>query len=366
MQYLDQTAQFTYNFITSKGIPLWHLSSTKQYPGFVLLLVPVKHPTMDKINALMAFIGRSSSVTFTTFVLGRSYEAFFRIEDYYALFNHYAFGSIHPNINKSFKALREDGKTENIKNQQAECYEVWSGTASDPFQNFLYDFCIGEGGGSSWTYTIYIPSTIPIGTGWIPTSNGGGNPPGPGGGAIPINKNNELRIIKKELERTNCPNRALINAVWNYVSFWKKPDLTSNGAFDPTNWWIFLEYTNYPYSISTILHELFHAYQYYWNPDVDHRTLWGEFEAWIYTDIWLDEQGEESKWKDKLPYRLEDRYQNWISDIVENGHSAYINDYSFWFNEWKKVVGDIDYSDYPTGNQTTPVNMINLFTQCGY
>lgn len=364
LQQLDQTAQFTGNFLTTKGMPLWNMGTTKVYSGYVLLLVPVKHPTLNKINALMAFIGRPTSVTFTTFALGRSYDGFSKIEDFYALYNQFAYGTMHPNISKYFKPVRNDGYTDDLKNQQAECFEVWSGTASDPFQNFLYDFCIG-GEGGTWTYTIYIPSTIPIGLGWIPTASGGGNPVGPGGGATPINKNTELKTTRKELERTNCPNKALLLAVWDYVSFWQKPDLNSNGAYDPTNDWIIIKGLNIVDN-STILHELFHAYQNYLTPNGDHRTQWAEFETWIFTDIWLDEQGLDSKWKSRLTNSLARRYENWISDIVENGHSAYMNDYAFWFNEWKRAVGDVDYSNYPLGNQTTPVNITNLYAPCGY
>jgi hypothetical protein len=369
LQLLEQQTPFIGNFLTTRGAPMWNLAITRSYSGYVLLLVPVKHPSVDKVNALMAFVGTSTKTTFTTFDLGISYPGFERVEDYLALYHQAAFNERHPDIPKMIKTadgIRGDSNTKYYL-EITNCYEVWTGTLENPFQFYSYTSCT--------TSYVWVNSTIPsISLNVIWGGGGGGtNPSGPPSGSTSVSPS-QLLPIKKILEKEFCPNKHILaNNLWNSVTFYINPNVPGNGGYNADNGWVFFKGDSYIKG-STLLHEMFHAFQHsLYGDEYPAPGAYGsvnvEFEAWLYTDLWAHQSGEiasgnHSSWVGKLPQNLYTQYFDWLNEIIANPNELNNeSNYLTWLTRFNQYMPEYS-SDIDAVNNRNPHHIILAYMMC--
>lgn len=233
-------------------------------------------------------------------------------------------------------------------------------------------------------------STISCGSGspTFPTSSGGtvsnDYPPGTNGSGTntdetsdndnenELNKYDQIKLKQVKIDLLNgyCPNQQIFNDVWNSIDFQINSSIESNAVYDPLSNTI--TFRNY-YSINnaTVLQEVFHSFQNSSYPggisqyENSPGELNIEFEAWLYTEIWLFVEDEELKFEAFLSSNLRQSWNEWILEIADNGFTPNVlEDYGYWMSIFGATFPQ--YNNPLTNALQTPQAAINIFNLCNY
>lgn len=223
------------------------------------------------------------------------------------------------------------------------------------------------GTGSPSGTTIIIPGAPTAGDYPPSTSGSGGTTTNPT--TNPNMSADELDLLnnaKQKLLTGHCPNKTIINKVWNAITFKMDPNLKSNAHYDPlTNTVSFLN--NSSLNNTTVLEEVFHAYQNSFYPGgISQYEKIGkvniEFEACVFRDVWAYLADEPRKLARYLPYELISKYNNWIMQIAAYGFTpTNLADYSYWLGKFGQYIPE--YNSPTNSNLSMPKAVMNGF-QC--
>ena len=180
-----------------------------------------------------------------------------------------------------------------------------------------------------------------------------------------------LNDIKNNLLKGYCPNQQMFNDIWSEINFQMNSRIESNAIFNPlTNTITFRNYNSI--NNATVLQEVFHSLQnnFYSGGTNQYVNLPGElnieFEAWLYTEVWLFVEDEELKFEPYLiASNLSDEWNSWILDIADKGFTpSVLEDHSYWMNTFGKIFPQ--YNNPLTTGLQTPQATMNILDLCNY
>jgi len=253
----------------------------------------------------------------------------------------------HGNYIKGF--WHNEGQIENIKLKEGN-----NKTDSETCIVTEYYDCVSYDGGYFWTCSLYdydqtcFSGTGALGGGDYPPSGGGSSGSNTGSGhtndnpeiedtSRDLNEQDSVKLerIKLELLKAYCPNQGIFSSVWNTLNFQMDKNLGSKAFYNPVTGTI--TFKNYlSINNATVLQEVFHAYQNFFYTGgtaqyVNNGKVNIEFEAWVYTDVWLYIDSKPLNFGENLPKSLQLDYDAWILEIASNGFSsAALQEYEYW------------------------------------
>lgn len=253
-----------------------------------------------------------------------------------------------------------------------------------------YMDCVSFDDGNTWFCTTYAEETW-CGSGGGGGSSGGGEddyPPGGGGSSgesggtdtgtddldTPQDLNqteiDSLNAAMNELIQAYCANQQVINNAWGDITFQMNNSMGSNALYNPSSNTItfrnILSINN-----ATVLQEVFHSFQnmFYQGGIGQYENSAGElnieFEAWVYTEVWLYIEGEQLKFEKYLFFNQKYEWNDWILEIADNGFSTTaLDDYEYWMNIFGEKLPD--YNNPLDGELINPDAAMSIFDLCNY
>lgn len=359
----EHESGFCSNFAKRNGTPLWNNISPITTEKYDALLVPVQALDKDSLTSIICIVetydGYFSFYTYYPNTPGPIEDVNF--SDLFLYFHTLLYG--HPDgsnryvlIEGKFPPSPPFSKTL-ISNTS--CWVVVSTSDGGATWNENYSYC-------TTTFT-YLFDGVGNDYNW---DQGGGSS---GGNLTLIPKTNVTLQTSLQPLLNYCPNKKFVQNMFNSVNFYINPNLSgSSGGYNPTTNNVHFKSLS-SIKPSTLLHELFHAFQNsrgYGKSPGQLGYVNNEFEAWLYTDLWALLNGgmaanNHQSWSNRLPSSLLDQYFVWLTQLANNPQQQLLDQSKFveWLERFKAYMTEynspIDYSDY-----NKPYNIINAFSNC--
>ncbi|KAB2871096.1 MAG: hypothetical protein F9K37_04200 [Bacteroidales bacterium] len=361
---VNDSTGIIYDLTSKYGQPKWFAKQSRTTKSDSYLVVPICVPKADSVSAVFVFLEQDSTLRLKIFEASNPDTI---ISDLALFYQCYLFP------NKEYttrKAIPIQNYTKDYT--ETKCWYIFSS-----IDRINWNF-----NGVSCTEKIVYEPTLDFGLGDLSGSgdtggdSGGGNTGGTTGATSPnttslsSDAKNILNNAKNKLEQGPCISQTVMGSTWNNGLY-----ITINGSITEIARYNTmtgkLEFRDEgSITNNVLLHELLHAYQagLYGKGYLHTRTH--EFEAWLLVDLYLISQKKDMNnltWTNDIDNdKLKLDYYNWVKSILENGFTTGLNGNSsmctFWRNAFIETVPK--YKDLPSGTNTFPNTINNIFSKC--